>query len=225
MPDPIFRPKYISFDCYGTLINYQITPVTRKLVADLLTPEQFEQFVVDFRNYRYDQVCGVFYEYRQVLHDAYTRTCAKWNLPVDPQAGQLFSDAVLSWGAHDDVPDPLKKMGEHFPLVILSNANTSYLDVSVPRLGADFHAVYTAEQAGFYKPRYGAFEYMLDQLGAKPEEMLHVSSHTRYDLMPAHDLGFTNTVMLDRGYDPPAPVYGYTRVDSLDELNGLLGIC
>ena len=59
--------------------------------------------------------------------------------------------------------------------------------VSSPIFGADFHAVYTAEQAGFYKPRYGAFEYMLDQLNAAPEDVLHVSSHTRYDLMPAHD--------------------------------------
>ena len=94
----------------------------------------------------------------------------------------------------------------------------------MPKLGADFHAVYTAEQAGFYKPRYQAFEYMLDQLGAKPEDFLHVSSHTRYDLMPADDLGFTNKVFLDRGYDPESPAYNYTTVKSLDELNSLLGL-
>ena len=29
MSEPQFRPKYVSFDCYGTLINYQITPITR----------------------------------------------------------------------------------------------------------------------------------------------------------------------------------------------------
>jgi 2-haloacid dehalogenase len=222
--DSGFRPKYVSFDCYGTLIDFQITPVTRELVGDRLTPAQFDKFVTDFRALRYDQVCGEFYEYKQVLHDAYARTCAKWGLTVHEDAGRRFSDAVLTWGPHADVPGPLKKLGEHYPLVILSNADTGYLDVSVPKLGAEFHAVYTAEQAGFYKPRYGAFEYLLDQLGTPPEEFLHVSSHTRYDLMPAYDLGFTHTVLLDRGYDPPAPVYGYTKVDSLEELNGLLGL-
>jgi 2-haloacid dehalogenase len=65
---------------------------------------------------------------------------------------------------------------------------------------------------------------MLEQLDATPDDFLHVSSHTRYDLMPAHDLGFRNMVLLDRGYDPPAPVYGYEKVDSLDEVNKLLGI-
>lgn len=224
MIDSDFRPKYVSFDCYGTLIDFQITPVTRELVGDQLTPAQFDRFVTDFRAIRYDQVCGEFYAYKQVLHDAFARTCKKWGLAVQDDAGQRFSDAVLSWGPHADIPEPLKKLGEHYPLVILSNADTSYLDVSVPKLGADFHAVYTAEQSGFYKPRYGAFEYMLDQLDTPPEEFLHVSSHTRYDLMPAYDLGFTNTVLLDRGYDPPTSGYGYVKVDSFEELNALLGI-
>jgi hypothetical protein len=30
--------------------------------------------------------------------------------------------------------------------------------------------------------------------------------------------------MLDRGYDPHSPAYGYTTVDSLDQLNTLLGL-
>jgi len=115
-------------------------------------------------------------------------------------------------------------MGEHHKLVILSNADDSFLAESVPRLGADFHAVFTAEQAGYYKPRYGAFEYMLEQLDATPEDFVHVSSHTRYDLLPMHDMGFRNLVLLDRGSDPIPPGYGLTVVKSLDELNPMLGI-
>jgi 2-haloacid dehalogenase len=224
MPNQLTRPKYVSFDCLGTLIYFEITSTTRRLIGDRLTEPQIQTFIRQFRNYRYDQVCGEFYAYDQVLHDAYARTCKKWGLEVQEDAGKQFAAAVLSWEPHDDVPAPLKKLGDNFPLVILSNADTSYLDALVPKLGADFHAVYTAEQAGFYKPRYQAFEYMLDQLGANPEELLHVSSHTRYDLMPADDLGFTNKVYLDRGYDPESPAYNYTTVTSLDELNDLLGL-
>ena len=65
---------------------------------------------------------------------------------------------------------------------------------------------------------------MLDQLDAKPEDFVHVSSHTRYDPMPMHDMGFRNLVLLDRGYDPVPPGYDLTVVKSLDELNTLLGI-
>ena len=159
-----------------------------------------------------------------MLQDAFDRVCRKWGIESDPTAGKRFADGVRSWGPHPDVPAPLKKMGEHYKLVILSNADDSFLAESVPRLGADFHAVFTAEQAGYYKPRYAAFEYMLDQLDAKPEDFVHVSSHTRYDPLPMHDMGFRNLVLLDRGYDPVPPGYGLTVVKSLDELNTMLGI-
>lgn len=224
MGNPTFRPKYVSFDCYGTLINYQITPITRELVGDQIPAEKWDRFVAEFRGYRYDQVCGEYYAYEQVLHDSFERICRRWGVEVDPNAGKRFADGVRSWGPHADVPAPLTTMGENYKLVILSNADDSFLAESVPRLEADFHAVLSAEQAGYYKPRYAAFDYMLDKLDAAPEDFLHVASHTRYDLMPMHDLSFPNLVYLDRGYDPVTPGYDYVTVNSLDEINRMLGL-
>ena len=224
MAETNFRPEYISFDCYGTLINFAIDSTTRRLLAGRLSEEQWPAFKAMFRGYRYDQVCGDYYPYEQVLQDSFDRVSKRWGLDPVEGAGAEFGEAVRSWVAHDDVPAPLKLMGENYRLVILSNADDSFLDISVPRLGADFHAVYTAEQAGAYKPRYQAFEYMLDQLNASPEDFLHVSSHTRYDPLPMHDMGFRNLVLLDRGYDPVPPGYGLVTLKSLDELNTLLGL-
>ena len=34
MSTPTFRPKYVSFDCYGTLISWPMTPITKELVGD-----------------------------------------------------------------------------------------------------------------------------------------------------------------------------------------------
>jgi 2-haloacid dehalogenase len=39
-----------------------------------------------------------------------------------------------------------------------------------------------------------------------------------------HDMGFPNLVLLDRGADPIPPDYNLTVVESLDELNTMLGI-
>jgi len=143
--------------------------------------EDWDRFVAEFRGYRYDAVCDAYYPYEQVLQNAFDRVCRKWRIESDPTAGKRLAEGVRSWGPHPDVVEPLKKMGEHYKLVILSNADASFLEESVPRLEAKFHAVFTADQAGSYKPRYGAFEYMLEQLDAKPEDFVHVSSHTRYD--------------------------------------------
>jgi 2-haloacid dehalogenase len=105
------------------------------------------------RGYRYDQVRGEYDPYEQVPQDSFERVCRKWGVKAAPDAGKRFVDGIRSWGPHPDVVEPLKKMGEHYKLVILSNADDSFRAESVPRLGADFHAVFTAEQAGYYKPR------------------------------------------------------------------------
>jgi 2-haloacid dehalogenase len=92
---------------------------------------------------------------------------------------------------------------------------------AVTRLGVPFEEVCTAEQAGAYKPRLAAFEYTLDRLGCGPSDIVHVSSSLRYDLMPAHDLGITDKVHVNRGYEPSAPGHGYREIRDLSELPGL----
>ena len=129
-----------------------------------------------------------------------------------------------SWGPHPEVPEPLAVLAENFPLVILSNAADEEIRGNVEKLGAPFHAVYTAEQAQAYKPRLQAFEYMLGELGCGPQDIRHVSSSVRYDLIPAHDLRVTNKVYVNRGYEPSTPYYGYHEVKNLSGLPPLLGL-
>ncbi|WOF23380.1 haloacid dehalogenase type II [Microbacterium betulae] len=220
---PTFRPRYISFDCYGTLISFRIREATVPLISDRLDAAGVEAFMDRFRIYRLDQVLE-YAPYDEIIEAAYRRTCARFGLEVRDGDIAALTSAVLTWGAHEDVVSPLRKIAEHFPLVILSNADDRHLAASVPRLGAPFHAVLTAEQAQAYKPRYQAFEYMFDTLDATPEDFLHISSHQRYDHMPAFDLGIRDKVLLDRGYDPDLPHYGAVRMDTLDEVAKALGI-
>ena len=132
--------------------------------------------------------------------------------------------SIGTWGPHADVPGGLARLAAHYPLVILSNAADDQIPSNVAQLGAPFDRVLTAQQAQAYKPRLAAFEYMFAELGVRPDEIVHVSSSLRYDLMPAHDLGIVNTVYVNRGYEPEAPQYGYTEIRSIEELPGLFGI-
>jgi 2-haloacid dehalogenase len=43
---------------------------------------------------------------------------------------------------------------------------------------------------------------MFDSLGCNPEDVVHVSSSLRYDLMSADDLGIVNKVFVNRGHGP-----------------------
>ena len=86
------------------------------------------------------------------------------------------------------------------------------------KLGAPVHAVYTAEQAGAYKPHFQAFEYMLDMLTCGPEDILHRASSFRYDLISAQDLGNKNKVWVNRGHEPANPCYGYVEIHEISHL-------
>lgn len=113
---------------------------------------------------------------------------------------------------------------EHYPLVILSNAADSQIRHNVDKLGVPFHAVFTAEQARAYKPRFRAFEYMLEKLGCRRDEVLHVSSSLRYDLIPAHDLRIPHKVYVNRGHEPSVPWCRYHEMSDLSGLPTLLGL-
>lgn len=219
-----FRPKYITFDCYGTLIRFRMGDTARAMYADRLPPEQLERFVHDFNAYRLDEVMGDWKPYVDILKSALERTCKRHGVKYLEEEGQKYYDLVPTWGPNPDVPEPLARIAREIPLVILSNAANEQIMTNVEKLGAPFHAVYTAEQAQAYKPRLQAFEYMLDQLGCGPEDILHVSSSLRYDLMSADDLGIKNKVFVNRGHDPACAAYNYTEIKDIGGLPALVGL-
>jgi 2-haloacid dehalogenase len=219
-----FRPRYITFDCYGTLTHFQMSALTGTLFSGRIAPDRMQAFTTDFSAYRFDEVLGDWKPYADVIETALRRCCRRWGLPHDEAEARQLYEAIPTWGPHPDVPTPLAKVARAFPLVILSNASDSQIHRNVEKLGAPFHAVYTAEQAQAYKPRLRAFEYMIDRLGCDPGELLHVSSHLRYDHMSAHDVGIRHTVYVDRGYGPSTDYYGYPTVRDLGGLPGIVGL-
>lgn len=219
-----FKPKFISFDCYGTLTRFRMEELTRELFADRIPPETMDAFIRDFSSYRLDEILGPWKPYREVLVNAIARTARRWGVTATEAEGEAYYHAVPTWGPHADVPAGLSKVAHEIPLVILSNASNDQIQQNVDKLGAPFHAVYTAQMAQAYKPRMQAFEYMLDTLGARPEEMLHVSSSYRYDLMTAHDMRFGMRAFVNRGHEPPAPYYGAVEIADIGGLAGLVGL-
>ena len=219
-----FRPKYVTFDCYGTLTNFEMAEAARDLYGAILSEPAMTEFIRVFAAYRLDEILGAWKPYAEVVSNALARSCRKIGIPYKPQDGETVYQRVPTWGPHPDVPVGLAKVAKHIPLVILSNAMTAQIPSNVVKLGAPFHAVFTAEQARAYKPRMRAFEYMFDMLGCGPEDITHCSSSFRYDLMTAHDLGIKSKVWVNRGHEPANPYYGYTEIKDISGLPGVFGL-
>jgi 2-haloacid dehalogenase len=75
-----FRPQYITFDCYGTLIDFQMSPMTRTMFTDRLAPDRLHAFTADFGAYRFDEVLGAWKPYVDVIQAALRRCCHRWGV-------------------------------------------------------------------------------------------------------------------------------------------------
>jgi len=220
----VFRPKYITFDCYGTLTHFDMAGAARRIYGDILSADAMDQFIRTFSAYRLDEILGAWKPYADVVAGALERTCKANNLPFRNEDAQRIYEEVPTWGPHADVPAGLARVAQDIPLVILSNAMNSQIMSNVEKLGAPFHKVITAEETGSYKPQMNGFEYMLDALGCGPEDITHVSSSFRYDLMTAHDMGIKSKVWVNRGHEPANPYYGYTEIKDISGLPGVFGL-
>jgi 2-haloacid dehalogenase len=219
-----FEPKYITFDMHGTLIRWHMAEMTRKLLADVVPADQMDDVIHSFKWQRLDEVMEPWKPFPDIIHDSLRKTLERFNLPYRKADSQALVDAVPTWGPYPEVPEALRALASRYPLVILTNAADDQVMSNVEKLGAPFHAVFTAEQAQAYKPRFKAFEYMFNQLGCAPQDVVHVSASPRYDLMVANDLGIKHKVHVERGAEPATPNYKFHEINLLSDLPPLLGI-
>lgn len=74
---------------------------------------------------------------------------------------------------------------------------------------------------GVEKPDPGIFQLALDRTGVSPQESAYVGDNVTYDIEPAAALGMTAVLLDRRGRHPDTE---WTRVTSLDDLPGVLGL-
>jgi 2-haloacid dehalogenase len=219
-----FRPKFVTFDCYGTLTNFDMAGATRRIYGETLDEDTLANLIRNFAALRMDEILGAWKPYAEVVAGALERACKLNGVTFKEEDALRIYEEVPTWGPHPDVPEGLAKVAKEIPLVILSNAMKSQIMDNVAKLGAPFFKVITAEETGTYKPQMNGFEYMFDVLGCGPEDVTHVSSSFRYDLMTAYDLGIKSKVWVNRGHEPANPYYEYTEIKDISGLPGVFGL-
>ena len=219
-----FRPKFVTFDTHGTMIHFDMPGAARDHYAGQLSEEAMAAFNEDFTAFRRDEVLGPWKPYSELVYNSLERTCRANGVTFDPAVAEEIYNRVPTWGPHADVPAGLAAVAKEFPLVALTNSDNAQIVHNVAKLGAPVHLIVTSEDAQAYKPQMKPFEVMLDKLNCGPEDILHLSSSFRYDLMTAHDMRITNKVWVNRGHEPANPYYGYTEIADISGLPAVLGL-
>lgn len=198
--------KALSFDCYGTLIDWEsgmveaLKPLTGKLGRTLSRNEILEAHA---RHESAQQLQTPAKLYRELLAIVYRRLAEEWGVAVSWSECVAYGRSVGNWPAFTDSPGALQYLKRHYKLVILSNTDNESFAGSNQRLQVPFDVVYTAEDVGSYKPADGNFEYMLrnlEALGIRKHEILHVAESMFHDHAPANTHGLANC-WIYRRYD------------------------
>ena len=123
----MFTPKYITFDCYGTLTRFRIPEMARNFFKDRVPADKMDAFVARFSAFRFDEVLGAWKPYRQVISDSLERNLQLWEVAFRPSEAQAIYEAVPTWGPHADVPDGSCESGQghsaRHPLQCLERSN------------------------------------------------------------------------------------------------------
>ena len=190
--------KVLTFDCYGTLIDWEsgmfhaLRPLTQR-VERLLSRSEVLQAHAHHESSQQAQTPGKPYD--QLLAIVYKRLAEQWGLTVSHEECVAYGRSVRAWPAFPDTVDALRYLKRFYRLVILSNVDNATFAASNARLGVDFDAVVTAEDAGSYKPSLNNFHYMLDRLGSMgiaKADILHTAESLFHDHKPANEMGLAS---------------------------------
>lgn len=99
---------------------------------------------------------------------------------------EVFLQARNEVELYPDAPSALERLSAHYPLAVVTNGNAD-----VERIGIRhyFRAVVSARSAGVAKPDARIFHLACAQLGAAPEQVLHVGDDPELDVQGAHAAG------------------------------------
>jgi 2-haloacid dehalogenase len=217
-------PKFVTFDCYGTLVKYELHKATLNALGPRLNGATQEAFFNAFHAIRYEEILGDYRPYSEVLRRSLEKAMRQFGLEYRDEDGAAIVASVPTYMPFPDVPPALERIRRHCKIVIISNAEDQLIAGNVRNIGVPFDRVITAEQARAYKPSLQVFHYALRDLGCEPGDILHVAAGFEYDIVPAHQLGWAR-VWINRDGEPGDKAYGpYHELPDLSGLPDLIGV-
>jgi 2-haloacid dehalogenase len=217
----------LTFDCYGTLIDWEagILAALRRAMPAVNVAD--EALLEAFARHEATLEAGPYRTYREVLGLTLVGLASELDAPLASDrtaAVEAFGGSVADWPAFADSSAALADLAARFRLGVITNCDDDLFAASERRLGVRFDEVVTAQQARRYKPNPRGFELMFERLGLPTSRILHVAQSLYHDHVPAKRLGLT-TIWVNRrsgragaGATPPASAAPDAEVPDLRTL-------
>lgn len=198
-------PEAVSFDCYGTLVDWE-AGLERNLLFILrekADPPGLDAVVRAWNEHERVLTSGKegYRRYREVISEALRLAFEELEVAWHPRDGFKLANSMGTWEPFDDVPGALEQLRDlGYKTAIFSNTDDDILAHTVQRIGVPFDVTVTAEQVKSYKPAEPHFLEGVRRLGLKPHQVLHCSFSPYHDLEPAKRLGLRTFFVDRRGF-------------------------
>ena len=216
--------QLITFDCYGTLIDWEGgigTAFQSEAARDGLKLDRSQ--IIDAYHIEEPIVeSGEFKSYRDVLGGTAFRVAFRLGWRLEAGREEFLAASLPHWKPFADTNAALERLARRFKLGILSNVDDDLIAETRRHFTVDFELVVTAQQVHSYKPSHAHFKTALGRI--KGKRLLHAAQSYFHDVVPCSELGIPvawvnrKNELADVG--GPQPTY---EVRNLTELADLVG--
>lgn len=209
------RFQWISFDCYGTLIDWEtgIAEAVAPVLASHGIRKSRAEILAIFADVEPRVQRAGYLEYRRVLRRVMALIGRE--LGFQPSESELacLADALPDWPVFPDSVEALRALQSRFKLAVISNVDDDLFAGTAEALGIDFEVVVTAQQVRRYKPSRRNFRAAAARMAVDTNAWLHVAESLYHDIAPANQLGIAS-VWVNRANRGG----GTRRVDAVPDL-------
>jgi 2-haloacid dehalogenase/putative hydrolase of the HAD superfamily len=184
------RYDVVTFDCYGTLIDWEEgigTAFVREAAEDGLVLDRSR--VLTAYHELEPQIEAVAYRsYREVQAVTAIRVAQRLGWLLSAERARFLADSLPDWKPFSDTNAALEQLvASGYRLGILSNVDDDLLSATRRHFKVSFDVVVTAQQVRSYKPAPGHFEEARRRVG--DARWLHAAQSFFHDVVPARNLG------------------------------------
>jgi len=213
-------PRYdvITFDCYGTLIDWE-SGIANAFLATAATDGVTltrEAVLRAYAETEHRVQAQSYRPYRDILRDTAVRVAALVGWPLVSERADFLADSLPSWRPFPDTNAALERLAAVSRLGILSNIDDDLLAATREHFTVDFDVIVTAQQVRSYKPGHAHFQTARELIG--PSSWLHAAESNFHDVVPTNILGIDNA-WINRQQQPELP--GGTPKYKFDDLAAL----
>jgi 2-haloacid dehalogenase len=209
--------RWLTFDCFGTLIDWRHGIRT---TGELLFPGHGPAFLDTYIALEAEvENEGSFRRYRAVLTETTRRAAKKLSLDLKPDDATALVSTIPYWPPFLDVGSALGELRrEGWKFALLTNCDRDIIALTQRRLPAAFDAVVTAEDVSAYKPNPAHFRLFQSTFGASAGAWIHVAQSYFHDIRPASELGIKR-IWVNRQGEKDDPALADAVIRGLPELS------